>query len=148
MSKFLTKCVRKYEDGRYLCSFSASPEQILSGWWVDEHKYQQYIQTVGCSFDQQMIYENAKDDLECSSVLGVSDDIIEKEREQLELYEPVRIGYDGQIKEYDEELLRRIRRSETQTFVSTRGVDAGENDNEKYSALARFGKNHARKARG
>lgn len=103
MSKFLTKCVRKYEDGRYLCSFSASPEQILSGWWVDEHKYQQYIQTVGCSFDQQMIYENAKDDLECSSVLGVSDDIIEKEREQLELYDPVRIGYDGQIKEYDEE---------------------------------------------
>ena len=103
MSKFLTKCVRKYEDGRYLCSFSASPEQILSGWWVDEHKYQQYIQTVGCYFDQQMIYENAKDDLECSSVLGVSDDIIEKEREQLELYEPVRIGYDGQIKEYDEE---------------------------------------------
>ena len=103
MSKFLTKCVRKYEDGRYLCSYSASPEQILSGWWVDEHKYQQYIQTVGCSFDQQMIYENVRDDLECSVVLGVSDDLTEKEREQIGFYDPIRIGHDGQIKEYDEE---------------------------------------------
>lgn len=103
MSRFLTKCVRKYEDGRYLCSYSASPEQILSGWWVDEHKYQQYIQTVGCSFDQQMIYENVRDDLKCSAVLGVSDDLTEKEREQIDFYDPIRIGYDGQIKEYDEE---------------------------------------------
>lgn len=103
MSRFLTKCVRKYEDGRYLCSYSASPEQILSGWWVNEHEYQQYIQTVGCSFDQQMIYENAKDDLECSAKLGITDEITEKERVQIENYNPIRIGYDGQIKEYDEE---------------------------------------------
>ena len=103
MSRFLTKCVRKYEDGRYLCSYSASPEQILSGWWVNEHEYQQYIQTVGCSFDQQMIYENAKDDLECSAKLGITDEITEKERVQIENYDPIRIGYDGQIKEYDEE---------------------------------------------
>lgn len=103
MSRFLTKCVRKYEDGRYLCSYSASPEQILSGWWVDEHKYQQYIQTVGCSFDQQMIYENVRDDLECSAVLGVSDDLTEKENEQIGFYDSIRIGYNGQIKEYDEE---------------------------------------------
>ncbi len=103
MSRFLTKCVRKYEDGRYLCSFSASPEQILSGWWVNEHAYQQYIQTVGCSFDQQMIYENVKDDLDASAVLGATDDLTEKENEQIDFYDPIRIGYDGQIKEYDEE---------------------------------------------
>ena len=55
MSKFLTKCVKNY-DGRYLCSFSASPEQIISGSWVHQHKMQQYWHTVGCGFDQQFIY--------------------------------------------------------------------------------------------
>ena len=37
MAKFLKKTLRDY-DGRKLCSFSASPEQILSGEWVNEHK--------------------------------------------------------------------------------------------------------------
>lgn len=39
MSQFLTKCVKNY-DGRNLCAFSASPEQILSGSWVNGHKVQ------------------------------------------------------------------------------------------------------------
>lgn len=102
MAKFLTKCVRDY-DGRWLCSFSASPEQILSGEWVKEHKIQQYYHTVGCAFDQQMIYENACDDIKCCEILGVSDETVEKEKEQLSGYKPVQIGYSGQIKEYDEE---------------------------------------------
>lgn len=103
MSKFLTKCVKKYGD-RYLCSFSASPEQILSGSWVHQHKKQQYWHTVGCAFDQQFIYENAIDDLKCSEILGAEDDgTIITEREQLNGYGPVQIGYSGQIKEYDEE---------------------------------------------
>lgn len=103
MSKFLTKCVKNY-DGRYLCAFSASPEQILSGDWVIPHKYQQYYRTVGCAFDQQFIYENAVDDIKCSELLGVTDATTEQEREQLDAYGPVQIGYSGQIKEYDEEL--------------------------------------------
>ena len=101
-SKFLTKCVRNY-DGRYLCSYSASPEQILSGAWVHQHKMQQYWHTVGCGFDQQFIYENAVDDLNCAKLLGVNDEVLDTEREQLDSYGPVQIGYSGQIKEYDEE---------------------------------------------
>lgn len=102
MSKFLTKCVKDY-DGRYLCSFSASPEQILSGDWVMGHKLQQYYRTVGCAFDQQFIYENAIDDLKCAEILGKNDTTIETEKAQLDAYGPVQIGYSGQIKEYDEE---------------------------------------------
>ncbi len=102
MSKFLTKNVKNY-DGRYLCSFSASPEQILSGDWVMAHKHQQYYQTVGCAFDQQFIYENALDDIKCSEILEVTDNVTELEKQQLDAYGPIQIGYSGQIKEYDEE---------------------------------------------
>ena len=102
MSKLLTKCVKNY-DGRYLCGYSASPEQILSGWWVNDHKFQQYCITVGCAFDQQFISENAKDDLKCSELLGVSDSTVETERCQIDGYDPIQVGYSGQIKEYDEE---------------------------------------------
>ncbi len=101
-SEFLTKCVKDY-DGKYLVSFSASPEQILSGWWVCEHKKQQYIHTVGCSFDQQLLYENAKDDLFCSEILGTNDKTTNQLKKQINGYDPIRIGYSGQIKEYDEE---------------------------------------------
>lgn len=101
-SEFLTKCVKEY-DGKFLVSFSASPEQILSGWWVNEHEQQQYIHTVGCSFDQQMLYENAKDDLLCSEILGTFDKTTEQLKKQISGYDPIRIGYSGQIKEYEEE---------------------------------------------
>ena len=101
-SKFLTKCVKDY-DGRYLCRFSASPEQILSGTWVNQHARQQYCLTIGCGFDQQFIYENAVDDIKCSKILGVSDDVTQLEKQQLDAYGPIQIGYSGQIKEYDEE---------------------------------------------
>ena len=102
MAKFLKKTLRDY-DGRKLCSFSASPEQILSGEWVNEHKYQQYYHTVGCSFDQQMVKEVFEDDLKLSEVLGISDEVNDYERENINLLDPVRVGYSGQIKEYDEE---------------------------------------------
>lgn len=102
MAKFLKKTLRDY-DGRKLCSFSASPEQILSGEWVNEHKYQQYYHTVGCSFDQQMVKEIFEDDLKLSEVLGISDEITRYERENINALDPVRVGYSGQIKEYDEE---------------------------------------------
>ncbi len=101
-SKFLTKCVKNY-DGRYLCEFSASPEQILSGSWVHQHKKQQYWHTVGCGFDQQFLYENAVDDLKCAEILGTNDDVLDALKEQIDGYGPIQIGYSGQIKEYDEE---------------------------------------------
>ncbi len=102
MAKFLKKTLRDY-DGRKLCSFSASPEQILSGEWVNEHKFQQYYHTVGCSFDQQMVKEIFKDDLKLSEALGISDEVTRYERKNINALDPVRVGYSGQIKEYDEE---------------------------------------------
>ena len=102
MAKFLRKTLRDY-DGRKLCSFSASPEQILSGEWVKEHKYQQYYHTVGCSFDQQMVKEVFADDLTLSEILGVCDETNKFEVENINSLDAVRVGYSGQIKEYDEE---------------------------------------------
>lgn len=103
MAHFLTKAVRNY-DGEYLCSFSASPEQILSGdVWINQHRQQKYYLTVGCAFDQQMAYENACADLACAELLGVDDDVTRLEREQVDHYSPVQIGYSGQVKEFGEE---------------------------------------------
>lgn len=113
MAKFLTKCVRDY-DGEYLAAHSASPEQIIGGKWITQAqvppsyrsaplKCQPYYHTVGCAFDQQMLYENAKNDLKCAEILGVSDEITELEKRQISSYSPVLIGYSGQIKEYREE---------------------------------------------
>jgi len=103
MATFLEKCTRDY-DGEYLCAYSASPEQILSGdVWVDSHKEQKYYRTVGCAFDQQMLYENACDDLRCGELLQKLDATTQAEKAHIDKYVPIQIGYSGQIKEYGEE---------------------------------------------
>lgn len=103
MAKFFTKCVKNY-DGRYLSAFSASPEQILSGhFWVNGDHVQKYYHTVGCAFDQQMIYENACDDLYTCELLHIEDETTSAECAQIDAYDPVHVGYSGQIKEYEEE---------------------------------------------
>lgn len=102
-SEFMTKSVKRYGD-EYLCMVSASPEQILSGVWIKEYRQQQYYATIGCAFDQQMLYENAKDDIRFSKILGITDKVTREEKSRLERYSPVKIGYSGQVKEYGEEL--------------------------------------------
>ncbi len=99
MSKFLTKTVRNY-DGKWLTSFSASPEQIVQGPYVANPCY---YQTVGCSFDQQMIYENGKDFLQAADILGEDNAAVKVQREQIDKYRPILVGLSGQIKEYEEE---------------------------------------------
>ncbi len=105
MAKFLCKVVRDY-DGKYLSVFSASPEQILSNTWGNPV---QYYHTVGCAFDQQMIWENGIDLLKCVDLLGEDTlppedlDVICAVREQIDRYDPVQVGWSGQIKEYREE---------------------------------------------
>ena len=102
MSKFLTKCLRNY-DGEFLTELSASPEQIIGGKWFGGTAKLPYYHTVGCAFDQQMLYENVADDLKCAELLGISDDLTALERAQINAYSPVLIGYSGQVKEYREE---------------------------------------------
>lgn len=102
MAKFFVRCVKKYDD-KYLCSYSASPEQLLGGHWVLSDPAQQYYHTVGCAFDEQMMQDNALNDLRIAAVLGKEDDTTKLECLQANHYDPVQIGYSGQIKEYQEE---------------------------------------------
>ena len=101
MAKFLTKTVKKYDDF-YLTAISASPEQTLNGNFLFNCAY---YQTVGCSFDQQMTYENGKDFLRAAEILGDDDETVRIQREQIDKYDPIKVGWSGQIKEYREEKL-------------------------------------------
>ena len=103
MANFLVRCVRNY-DGKYLSVFSASPEQIVEGVdWSWANGQVPYYHTIGCAFDQQMIWENNRDLVNLADVLGTNDAVIAKCREQLPHYDPVQIGASGQIKEFREE---------------------------------------------
>ncbi len=94
MSLFLSKVLEDV-DGKLLVRDSASPEQLQDG---------KYYQTVGCAFDQQMIYENHKCVLLAAEVLGIEDDpILDIVRAQIDKLDPVQIGLDGQVKEFREE---------------------------------------------
>ena len=101
VSKFSTKAVRKYGD-EYLISPSVSPEQVLNGAWVGGACY--YV-TVGCAYDQELIYENGKDFLKAAELLGMDGQAEKIQREQIDHYSPIRIGWSGQIKEFPEENL-------------------------------------------
>ena len=94
MSLFLSKVVEE-KDGKLLVSKSASPEQKQD---------EKYYQTVGCAFDQQMIYENHKCVLLAADALGIENDpVLDIVRSQIDRLDPVQIGLDGQIKEFREE---------------------------------------------
>ena len=100
MADFFSQCVRDY-DGKCLSAFSASPEQLIDGKW---HSRPKYYQTVGCAFDQQMIAENNDDFMSLHKALGRADDAVAKRvRAQLGQYDPIVIGWSGQIKEFREE---------------------------------------------
>lgn len=98
LARFYSKCVDQYGES-YLSTISASPEQKKDG---------SDYQTIGCAFDQQMIYEankalidiydKYKDKLE-----NPDTELIEKIRKQLDHYDPVLVGLSGQVKEYREE---------------------------------------------
>lgn len=105
MASFLTRCVRNF-DGKCLAAFSASPEQICENKrqnWFDDIVGVPYYHTIGCAFDQQLIWQNAHDLLRMADALGTNDAVVVKCREQIDRYDPVQIGTSGQIKEYREE---------------------------------------------
>ncbi len=88
-SKLLTEI-----DGLYLIKDSASPENVHEG---------KYYHTVGCAFDQQMVYECFRRTMDSARVLGIRDSFIDELEMMLPKLSPVLIGDDGQIKEYREE---------------------------------------------
>ena len=81
-------------DGVYLVEHSASPEIEHNG---------SYYHTVGCAFDQQMVYECFRRTIDSAAILGIRDDFIDKIEAILPHLEPVLIGDDGQVKEFREE---------------------------------------------
>ena len=94
MSLFFSKILTDY-DGTLLVKESASPENMHEG---------KHYHTVGCAFDQQMVYENYKRTLDAQKILGLPDDeLLSTIRSQIDRLEPVLIGLDGQVKEYREE---------------------------------------------
>lgn len=98
MARFYTKFAEKQPDGTYLCKISSSPEQMQNG---------KAYQTIGCAFDQQMMYENNRDFLRAAELLG-DDPLVDRAlvalvRQQLDHYDPVQVGYSGQVKEFREE---------------------------------------------
>ncbi len=99
LARFYSKYVTKNEDGYYLCAHSFSPEQMVEGVGYE---------TLGCAFDQQMMYENNRALLELydaeKDILPDADtELLGEIREQIDYYDGVQIGADGQIKEYREE---------------------------------------------
>ena len=93
MARFLCKVLKPVDD-LLLSDPSASPEQRHDG---------AYWQSVGCAFDQQMIWENHHDTIQAAAALDVKDPIVDTARAQLPKLDPVQVGESGQIKEYREE---------------------------------------------
>lgn len=99
-SKFFVKSVKKY-DNLYLANFSASPEQnCVKRQGTDLGSP---YNTVGCAYDQQMISDNAESYITASRILGIENDNVKIQKEQIGKYNPVEVGWSGQIKEYGEE---------------------------------------------
>ena len=93
-------------NGVYLSIFSASPEQRRKDFLSGEAPSgaEGCYTTVGCAFDQQMIYENDRDFLRAHRLLGhPEDDLTRAVREHIGKLAPVEIGADGQLKEFREE---------------------------------------------
>lgn len=94
-STFLSKVVS--DTLGYLLAYpSASPEQYAKATGKP-------YPTVGCAFDQQMIYENHNETLKGASILKKKGRDIKLFKKQMTRLDPVQIGYSGQIKEYREE---------------------------------------------
>lgn len=93
MASFLSKTLEE-QNGHLLVTASASPEQ---------RKNNDYYRTVGCAFDQQMVWENHKNTLAAACELGLNPPLIQTLREQLPRLDPVQIGSSGQVKEFREE---------------------------------------------
>lgn len=95
MSRFLSKVVQD-TLGYILAYPSSSPEQYSK-------KTNRPYPTVGCAFDQQMIYENHRCVIEAAQILQKRSPLVKLLRKQVGRLDPVQIGASGQIKEYREE---------------------------------------------
>lgn len=99
-AKYITKCVNREDDGKYLVSYCDSPEMYVNGVWY---------YTKGTTYAQSFAYLNNYHTLLAAKELGILDkaegkyEILKTVSEQLDKYDPVIIGLSGQVKEFREE---------------------------------------------
>ena len=108
MGEFFSRCLVQ-TNGLWLSKFSASPEQMVRGvedtWQWKPGTMPPYYATVGCAFDQQMIWENSQALIKFAERLGRTDDpLVAEAKARIGLLDPVQVGADGQLKEYREEV--------------------------------------------
>lgn len=96
LAQFFSKTVRD-TLGHVLAYPSSSPEQFSK---ITQKPYP----SLGCAFDQQMIYENYQDVLASARLLGKKEPLLKLLKKQINLLDPVQVGSSGQIKEYREEV--------------------------------------------
>ncbi|MBE6537422.1 MAG: glycoside hydrolase family 95 protein, partial [Ruminococcaceae bacterium] len=98
-SQYITKTFAKENDGTYLSIRGDSPEQWVDGVWY---------YTKGTTYDQSFAYTNGYYTLAAADILGIkpTDDgesVLATIMEQLPNYDPIVVGYSGQVKEFREE---------------------------------------------
>ena len=99
-ARYITKCVNKEEDGKYLVQHCDSPEMFVDKVWY---------YTKGTTYAQSFAYLNNYHTLLAAKELGILDkaegkyEILKTVSEQLDKYDPIIIGLSGQIKEFREE---------------------------------------------
>lgn len=89
MANFLSRFVTNH-NGLLLADPSQSPENTGP-------------EQPGTTFDQQQIYENARNTLSAAKELGISDALTDRLTAQMPKYDPIIVGQSGQIKEYRSE---------------------------------------------
>ena len=103
-ARFITKTVEVDENGNYLVSKSDSPEMRVNGAWYE---------TRGTTYSQTFAYLNNYNVLLAAKELGILENpkllstaeysILKTILEQIDKYDPIVIGFSGQIKEFREE---------------------------------------------
>ena len=102
LSRFYSKSLIESEGGLLLVEDSASPE--IKDPWPHPIPGGTHYRTVGCTYDQSLVWQNHTDLLRAAEILGIEDDpFLEKVRRQIPRLDPIQIGASGQIKEFREE---------------------------------------------
>ena len=102
-ARFITKMVKEDANGNYIAIHSDSPEQYVNGVW--------YFTGEGTGYAQSFAYQNNYNLLLAAKELGIdvtdttNEDyaILNTVLKQIDKYDPVRVGYSGQVKEFYEE---------------------------------------------
>ena len=102
-ARFITKMVKEDADGNFIALYTDSPEQYVDGVW--------YYTDKGTAYAQSFAYQNNYNMLLAAKELGISFEdtthedyaIIQRVLEQIDKYDPVRIGLSGHVKEFFEE---------------------------------------------